>query len=107
MPSDPDMIIITVTYPDAALADEMAQKLVNNQLAACVQYFLIKSVYRWQGQVERGDEYRLEIKTLAKNYAEIETVILDHHPYDCPEIIGQIIDKSSDDYCHWVANHTN
>ena len=57
-------MVVYVTVGTGEEADRMAQALVGDQLAACVNRVRsIQSVYRWQGKVEQNDEELLIIKT--------------------------------------------
>jgi uncharacterized protein involved in tolerance to divalent cations len=44
----------------------------------------------------------LSLKTIPQHYALVEAVLLQEHPYETPEIIGQEIPLVSNDYRDWV-----
>jgi len=59
-----DVLLCLTTCPDAASGERIAEALVDEQLAACVNVLPgLRSTYRWQGAVERADELLLLIKT--------------------------------------------
>lgn len=65
-------------------AGDIAEKLVEERLAACVNRFPCTSVYRWDGEVHRDDEVVLLAKTTADAYDDLEARVEELHPYDVP-----------------------
>lgn len=99
------LLLVLTNCPDAAVADSLAAKLVEARLAACVNILApARSVYRWQGAVERAEEIPLLIKTTADRYAALESAIREHHPYELPEIVAIPIDRGLPAYLQWVAD---
>lgn len=85
------------------IAYDVAQKLVENNLAACVQIVgPIRSVYFWNDKIEEGEEYLCLAKTTNERYQELEILVKSLHPYDVPEIIATTITKGSADYLNWI-----
>nr|WP_276281955.1 divalent-cation tolerance protein CutA [Halorussus sp. DT72] len=72
-----------VTAP-AEDAPEIAETLVEERLAACVNRFPCTSVYRWEGEVHRDDEVILLAKTTDDAYDRLEARVEELHPYDVP-----------------------
>ncbi|WP_227354453.1 divalent-cation tolerance protein CutA [Haladaptatus salinisoli] len=68
--------------PDAA--GELAELLVEERLAACVNRFPCTSVYRWEGDVVRDEEVVLLAKTTDEAWAKLVARVEDEHPYDVP-----------------------
>jgi len=99
-------MIVMTTMPDMASAEELADNLVGDSLAACVNILpVMKSIYRWQGKCQHGAEHQLIIKTCADRYKEIESYIEKHHPYELPEIIGLPIQQGLAAYLTWVTEN--
>lgn len=97
--------IILCTCPDQDTAEKISRLLVTNKLAACVNILPgITSIYTWKGQIESAQEHLLLIKSNKDNYQDIETTIVNHHPYDLPEIIAVPIDRGLPEYLHWIAS---
>lgn len=105
-PSDPIVVFITAsTLEEARL---LADRLVETQLAACVQILpQMESVYRWQGKVERQPEHLLIVKTTTERFEELEQEVRALHSYDTPEIISFPLTKSSPDYLRWLQESVN
>src|SRR5688500_7998386 len=82
-------IVIYVTAGSAQEAEQVAQALVVEKLAACVNRIKsVRSVYRWQGQVEQSDEELLIIKTRKELFSAVENRVRELHSYSVPEIIA-------------------
>jgi periplasmic divalent cation tolerance protein len=97
--------IIFCTCPDKDTAEKIAHLLVEHKLAACVNIVPnIRSVYRWQGEIEQADEFLLLIKAEQATYSELEKLIKTHHPYQLPEIIAVAIERGLPDYLNWIAS---
>ena len=87
-------------------ADEIATKLVEAKLAACVQVVgPISSTYRWKGSVENESEFLVLIKTRSDMFPEVRMFIERDHPYDVPEIISIPISGSSGPYLDWLEEN--
>lgn len=100
-------LLILTNLPDQASAQAMAESLVADRLAACVNILApCRSVYRWQGRVEDAPEIPLLIKTTAARYAALEAAIRAGHPYELPEIIAVPIARGLPEYLNWVASET-
>ena len=101
-------LLVLSSCPDAASAQVLTKALLSERLAACVNRLPgIKSMYRWQNQVERDDEVLLMIKTRAALYPQLEALIKDMHPYELPEIIAIPISQGSAEYLAWIDAETS
>jgi periplasmic divalent cation tolerance protein len=99
-----DFLQITTTSSTREEAERLAQALVERRLSGCVQIIgPVRSIYRWQGAVERADEWILLIKTGRDAYAAVEAAIRELHSYECPEIIATPIEAGSAAYLEWLA----
>jgi periplasmic divalent cation tolerance protein len=98
-------MVMTAVASEAA-ADVLAQQLVETRLAACVQVMPVKSFFVWQGESRKDAEFLLLIKTRAALYAQVESFILAHHPYDTPEILQVPVTAGSSAYLQWLGAST-
>lgn len=94
--------MVITTYPNEEDAQKAAQAMVQNHLAACVQLIEINSFYEWDHRINNDREQLLLIKTKMSRYNEIEQFIMQHHPYEVPEIIATPIQTGSHDYLKWI-----
>ncbi|ELY88454.1 divalent-cation tolerance protein CutA [Natrinema altunense] len=77
------MPTVYITAPPEA-ADELAETLVEERLAACVNRLSTTSTYRWEGELHRDDEVVLLAKTTDDAYDALVDRVRDSHPYDVP-----------------------
>src|SRR5687768_17404561 len=98
-----EFIVVYVTAGSAEEADRLAQSLVGERLAACVNRIKsIQSVYRWEGEVEQSDEELLIIKTRVELFPALETRVRELHSYSVPEIIALPVVAGSPGYLDWL-----
>ena len=96
--------IILNTCSDLETAEAIANTLVDEELAACVNIIPgVRSVYMWEGQRTTSQEHLLLIKAMASDYEAIEETILALHPYELPEIIAVSISAGLPDYLDWLG----
>ena len=101
-----DLRIALCTVPDETTAGQIADTLVSEKLAACVNIIpSIVSVYRWKDAVEHSQELLLLIKTSESVWPMLEVRILELHPYELPEIIAVPIHTGQADYTQWIKNN--
>lgn len=97
------VLVVFTTMPDNGKAQDLARILVESRTAACVNVLApCRSVYRWQGAVETGDEVSMMIKTTRARYAELERELRARHPYAVPEIVAIPVMAGWSDYLDWV-----
>jgi periplasmic divalent cation tolerance protein len=85
-------------------AQAIANTLVENRLAGCVQVVgPIVSTFRWQGEIERTEEWLCLIKTEKRLYSMLEQSIKTQHTYETPEIIAIPIVAGSQTYLQWLS----
>ena len=89
--------------PDEASARLLAEALVTQKLAACINILApCQSVYSWQGKLEHADEIPMLIKTNQAHYQALEAAIIKAHPYELPELITIKVDGGLPRYLQWV-----
>lgn len=98
-----DKRIVLSTAGSEEEAERIAQYLVENLLAACVNIVpQIRSIYRWQNKVESAGEWLLVVKTTAKNFVQVRDAIRGLHSYEVPECISLVVDEGSIAYLQWI-----
>jgi len=98
--------LVMTTCGDKANAETIATRLVEARLSACVQMFPIESVYRWDGAVQRANEWMLFCKIKSHDYANVEAAIRAAHTYSNPEIVEVGIENGAKSYLAWIASAT-
>ncbi len=102
-----EYIIVLNTCPGSITAKQIAQDLVVNNLAACVNVVpAIQSYFKWGNQVKNETEYLLVIKTTKNQYTQIEKKIIALHPYELPEVVVVPVIDGSRAYLDWVGQNT-
>src|SRR5262245_6595081 len=100
-------LLVLTNVPERAVAERLADMLVEKQLAACVNILApCRSVYRWKGALQRDAEPPMLIKTTAERYPALEQALRAGHPYELPEIIAVPIERGLPAYLDWVAAET-
>lgn len=100
-----DKRIVLSTAGSEDEARKIAQYLVENHLAACVNIIpRVESIYRWQGKVESAQEWLLLIKTSAEKFSAVRDAIGELHSYDLPECIALEINDGSKEYLEWIGD---
>jgi periplasmic divalent cation tolerance protein len=96
--------LVFCTCPVGDPAKSIAESLVRERLAACVNILPgLVSVYAWQGAVESSEEALLLIKTERESYPRLETRLRELHPYELPEIVAIDIARGLPDYLNWIS----
>jgi len=99
------VLLCYCTCPDAASAQKLAEALVGERLAACVNRIpAIASTYRWQGKVVTDHEELLLIKTTAAQFPALRQRLLALHPYELPELIAVPVTEGHGPYLDWVRD---
>ncbi len=105
---NPDLIVtVSIACSSLTEAQTLARLLVEQRLAACVQMSQIRSVFRWEGQIEEADEVLLTAKTLHDRLPAIEALVMEHHVYQVPEILATAVDWASEPYARWLHDALN
>jgi len=102
------LLVLMVTAPDVNTARKIAGHLVERKLAACVNLLPeIRSVYRWEGEIQEDSESMLIIKTRTDLFqSQLVPQIQELHPYDLPEIIALPISDGETNYLDWIRKET-
>ena len=96
---------ISTTCDNREVLQNIGDQLVSQRLAACVQIGgPISSIYWWNDQVERGEEWICQAKTTQSLSQRVEDVVRQHHSYDEPEIIVTPIVGGSPGYLRWLSD---
>jgi periplasmic divalent cation tolerance protein len=95
------MILSTTDTPE--LAREIAAAIVEAGEAACVNIVPgIRSIYRWQGDVQDESECLLLIKSTSERFEMIRSIIRRLHTYETPEVIAIPVTAGDPDYLAWL-----
>jgi periplasmic divalent cation tolerance protein len=98
-----DKVVVLVTTSGVKEARKIANTLVEERLAACVNVLpKVRSYYRWKGGVQSDEEYLLVIKSSRPRFVDLRKAIERLHSYKVPEIICLPIVEGADPYMNWL-----
>jgi len=103
--TDPaDGIVVALsTCPDQETAKTIAEALVQEHLAACVNRVGgVHSTYFWDGRLQDDGEILLIIKTTRCRLGELESRLKALHPYELPELLAIPVLGGNEAYLAWV-----
>lgn len=98
----PKAVLVTAPREEAR---DIAETLVEERLAACVNAVDVDSVYRWKGDVETAEETQLIIKTTDDAVPDLARRVEELHSYDLPEILTVELGGSTE-YLDWIKGVT-
>ena len=99
----PEQLVVLMTAGSQEEADLIANTLVGEMLAACVNVLPgVTSVYRWEGEVQRDQEWLLVAKSTREVLNDLVRRVQALHSYDLPEIIALPVVDGSEGYLRWI-----
>jgi periplasmic divalent cation tolerance protein len=100
-------VFVYTTYPSIVEAEAAGRSLVERRLAACVNILPgMVSLYWWQGQIDRGEEVVMIIKTRASLTEPVRAAVRQMHSYTTPAILVLPIESIDPDYHAWIVAET-
>lgn len=102
--SEAEVLLALATFPEMETAKRIADILVRERLAACVNLFpAVESVYCWKDEVATSAEVAAWIKTTPGCYGALEARYRALHPYEVPALVAISVKAGLLEYCKWVA----
>lgn len=98
--------LIYVTAPKKK-AKEIAQRLVEEKLVACVNILEIDSVYRWEGRLCEEKECALILKTRKTLADKVIKRVRELHPYELPCILLLPVSGGLQEFIRWISESTS
>jgi periplasmic divalent cation tolerance protein len=100
-------LLVYTTFPDVDAALSIGEALVRGQLIACINVLPgMKSVYAWQGEVERGEEAAAILKTRKGLQEQVHQALKAAHPYETPIILFIEPTGADQDTLAWLLAQT-
>ncbi len=97
-------LMIFITCPSTEKAAEIARACVEARVAACGNIVpAVRSIYRWQGEVQDEAETLLILKSSAEKYEALERLVRETHSYEVPEILAVPVDRGLPAYLAWMG----
>ncbi|MEV7387185.1 divalent-cation tolerance protein CutA [Streptomyces sp. NPDC091215] len=103
----PDYLTVSTATETREQAVALAQSAVQGRLAAGAQIIgPVTSVFWHAGEFGTSEEYQLLLKTTAARYPALEAHLIEHHPWDNPEVCATAIVQGAAGYLDWVDRTT-
>lgn len=100
-------LVVLVTCANAEEAQRIAESMVLERLAACVNIVPgVQSVFFWEGKLCNEKEVLCVMKTQKAVYAKLEKRVMELHSYTTPEVIALPIAEGAVKYLRWVREST-
>ncbi|PIN07220.1 hypothetical protein CDL12_20211 [Handroanthus impetiginosus] len=100
-------IVVYVTVPNKEAGKKLAESIVKERLAACVNRVPgIESIYEWKGEIQTDSEELLIIKTRESLLEALTEHVKANHEYEVPEVIALPITGGNLQYLEWLKNST-
>jgi len=101
-------IVVLITVPSKQVGERIAEVLLEQKLAACVNIIPgVSSIYLWKGIINRDEESLLIVKSRAGLFEEhILPTVQAIHPYEVPEIIALPVVMGLPGYLDWIREVT-
>ncbi|CAL9190131.1 protein CutA 1, chloroplastic [Musa acuminata AAA Group] len=100
-------IVVYVTVPNREAGMKLAESIIKERLAACVNRVPgIESVYWWDGKVQTDSEELLIIKTRESLLGALTEHVKSNHEYEVPEVIAMPITGGNHKYLEWIKDST-
>jgi periplasmic divalent cation tolerance protein len=95
--------VVLTTAADIDEANRLARTLVEERLVACATLIpAVRSIYRWQGEVEDSAETLLLLKTGSDQLAALQSRLHALHSYTTPEFLVLRVESGSSGYLEWL-----
>ena len=100
-------VVVLITAPGKKETDSIAQALIKNKLAACVNIIeKVNSLFWWQGKIDKSRETLLLVKTKKPHLNKLIKRVRSIHSYEVAEIIALPIITGNKKYLEWIDAST-
>ncbi|WP_028970380.1 divalent-cation tolerance protein CutA [Sphingomonas sp. URHD0057] len=100
------VVSVYAIFANAEEAERIGRAVIEERLAACINILApVRSIYRWQGEIESADEIAAILKTTAEGADALIARIAALHSYDVPCIVTWPVDKLLAGYSDWVEDN--
>ena len=100
------MKIIYIVVKDKEEAKKIGKFLIEERLAACINYFPINSIYRWEGKIEKGGEVGMLVKTREDLVEKVIEKVKERHSYKVPCVVCLKVEQGNKDFLEWIKKET-
>jgi periplasmic divalent cation tolerance protein len=103
-----EIVLLYCTAADTAEAERIAETVVGQKLAACANIIPgMRSLYWWQGKLERSEEAVLILKTRPDLVEAVTAAVKAAHGYSVPCVLPIAVGPGGNpDYIAWLLGET-
>lgn len=102
-----DVYFVYVTCASVEQAEQLGEAAVAEKLAACANILpAMRSIYFWQGELQRDQETVLLLKTSEARLSALRQRLAALHSYDNPCIVDWPLADGAPAYLQWVRDNT-
>ncbi|NSC22746.1 divalent-cation tolerance protein CutA [Streptomyces albus subsp. chlorinus] len=99
-----DFLQVSTATETRQQAVELARSVVRERLSAGAQIVgPATSVFWHLGEFGEGEEWQLLLKTSFERYPALEAHLLEHHPWDNPEVAAVPIAAGAERCLQWIS----
>ena len=107
MGSSEKLCWVYMTAASPKEAKDIGQILVENNLAACVNFFEnMTSIYKWEDKLEVAQEVVMIAKTRKSIMPRLIETVNKNHSYACPCILELPIQGGNPEFLSWIEIET-
>lgn len=96
------MIIVCLTCENDEQADRISDILLNNKLVACAKKLPVKSLFWWEGKIDKSAEVLVMYETVEEKFELIEDKVQHNHSYQTPMLFAIPVTKTTDKVEKWL-----
>ena len=96
------MVFVYTTCGSEDEVKKLSRILIEGKYAACIDYWPVSSIYRWEGEVVKMSHFMIMATTFEKNLADVEHLISNNHTYSVPLIAGVDVRRVNPAYKEWM-----
>jgi periplasmic divalent cation tolerance protein len=101
------LALVRTTLPSRQQAEALAQRLVEERVAACAHVTEVASVYRWDGRQMQETEFVVEARTRWTRREALADAMLRGHPYEVPLVECWPVLLVPRSYREWVEQNVD
>lgn len=97
------VVSVYAVFANADEAERIGRMVVDERLAACSNILApVRSIYRWEGEVQAADETAAIFKTSDDKIDALMTRVAALHSYAIPCVVAWPVEKVLQSYAQWV-----